>query len=378
MTPNRKARSPSVYVSSNLAGKPTDDPRQVSTKTAAGAQTYNSPVIDLEMARTFLSQLDPAAKRFHFRTIPEAKGATEPARNIVARFDDVAEELVSANRAGCAVYVSTQDMRGDSAKAANLKRLRCHWIDIDARQGQKLPRNWKLLPPQIVIETSPGSSHCWFLLADSPEAEQWAGVQRALVKRFRSDFNGCTNVAKLLRVPGFLHQKDEPHLVRVLDSSPVRYTSAKMAEVYTPISPKKPSRAQHPSSGQSSVDRAVLQSALDHLADVPHPRVKGSTTYSDDYDGWWQFGLAIHRAMGEDGFDMWDGWSRESRLYPGRQDSRAKWKTFSQAEHDNGVTVGTIFFTAKRHGWSHSRALSKSQLANALAKFRGSSSQRHV
>jgi hypothetical protein len=126
------------------------------------------------------------------------------------------------------------------------------------------------------------------------------------------------------------------------------------------------------------VDVVVLRSALDFLGDVPHPRMKGSTTFSDDYDAWWRFGVAIRRAMGQHGFDLWDEWSSRSRFYPGRHVSRAKWETFTNADREDGVTVGSIFFTAKRHGWSHAREVSRAQLARALEKYRGIQKQDHA
>lgn len=348
-------------------------------KTPASAQTSNNPNrIDLEAARTFLRLLDPKAKRFHFRVVPEAEGATGHARNIVGRFDDVADELIAANEAGCAVYTSTQAMKGTSASLANLKRLRCCWIDVDARQGQKLPKTWGLLPPQLVVESSPGSYHAWWLLSDEPSREDWSGVQQSLVQRFKSDPNGVTNVAKLLRVPGFLHRKGEPHRVSIIHSSPVRYGFREMLEVYTPVAPKRIKPSSSKTKAGSSVDVAVLRSALDFLEDVPHPRVKSSTTYSDDYDTWFRFGLAIYRALGDRGFEHWDEWSSTSRVYPGRIASRAKWTTFAHADHEDGVTVGSVFFIAKRHGWSHAREVSRVQLARALEKYRGSLKQVHA
>lgn len=379
MIASTKSRPRSLEVSRRKATTSGSVTRSRKSKTPASAQPCNNPdTIDLEAARAFLALLDPTTKRHHFRVVPEAEGATGHARNITGSFDRVANDLIEANQAGCAVYISTQAMKGDTASSANLKRLRCGWIDLDARQGQKLPKQWGMLPPQLVIESSPGSCHCWWTLSDTPTRDDWAGVQRALVKRFKSDPSGATNVAKLLRVPGFLHLKAEPHRVSIIRASPVRYGFEEMAQVYTPVLPIRPAQTTRKSKPSDPVDVVVLRSALDFLEDVPHPRVKGSTTFSDDYDAWWRFGVAIHRAMGQQGFEVWDAWSSRSRFYPGRQVSRAKWETFTNADREDGVTVGSIFFAAKRHGWSHAREVTKAQLARALEKYRGSQKQVHA
>jgi hypothetical protein len=121
------------------------------------------------------------------------------------------------------------------------------------------------------------------------------------------------------------------------------------------------------------VDVEALRSALACLAKTPNPKSKHGATFADDYDTWVRFGLAIKRALGDDGFELWDEWARASRLYPGEGESRAKWdRSFdiSARSGDDAITVGTIFHYAKRHGWSFTRHAVASSLANALKTFR--------
>jgi hypothetical protein len=66
-----------------------------------------------------------------------------------------------------------------------------------------------------------------------------------------------------------------------------------------------------------------------------------------DRDTWVRMGMAVKSELGEDGFDIWDEWSRRDDTYR-EADARSVWRSINP----NGeVTVGTLFHEAKRHGF---------------------------
>lgn len=364
-----------------------------STKATEPSNPSATTAIDLHAAATFLALLDPNAKKFTFQTIPETGAARGKPQILHGSIAELGSQLAKLNRQGHGIFVTTQRMDGNGRSIANFSKLRSCFIDIDARSGGKLPARWRDEPgdrkgkrqasaglrPQIIVESSPGSFHCWWLLSDAEDLkaanslEQWRGVQRQLVQRFNSDPIGCIDVTKVLRVPGFLHQKGKPHLVRAVRSVSLRWSLGELAKVYTPIQPR-PYANRHPMQ-QQPVNPAVLKSALDHLAKVPHRGERHSTTYSDNYEAWMLFGLAIFRSGVADAFDLWHSWSKASRVYPGAEKCREKWAQFERAsDRSDRVTVGSIFYIAKRHGWSHGTATANAQLWAALSRFRPQSS----
>ena len=58
-------------------------------------------------------------------------------------------------------------------------------------------------------------------------------------------------------------------------------------------------------------------------------------------------GMAIKDGFGDEGFDLWDAWSRQSDRYNER-DARDVWRSFKAG---GGITVGTLFHEAKTSGW---------------------------
>ena len=67
-----------------------------------------------------------------------------------------------------------------------------------------------------------------------------------------------------------------------------------------------------------------------------------------EYDQWIELGQALHTAFGQQGKDMWHEWSRTGTKFKSTADIDTHWKSFHQGK---GVTLGTLFHTAKQNGW---------------------------
>jgi putative DNA primase/helicase len=74
-------------------------------------------------------------------------------------------------------------------------------------------------------------------------------------------------------------------------------------------------------------------------------RVALSVIPSDDYEVWFRVGAAIHAALGDDGYAVFDEWSRESPKYEQRACQR-KWRECTKMR---SIGMGTIFRYADQH-----------------------------
>jgi putative DNA primase/helicase len=75
-----------------------------------------------------------------------------------------------------------------------------------------------------------------------------------------------------------------------------------------------------------------------------------STIPAQDREVWVQVGMAIKAELGDAGFPIWDYWSQTADNYRER-DARDVWKSFKQG----GVSLGTLFYYARLHGWAEDR-----------------------
>lgn len=67
----------------------------------------------------------------------------------------------------------------------------------------------------------------------------------------------------------------------------------------------------------------------------------------DDYDDWVQAGMAIKSQYpDEEGFNIWDEWSRQSAKYSPK-DADEKWRSFK----GTGISIGTLFYRAMQEGY---------------------------
>ncbi len=64
-------------------------------------------------------------------------------------------------------------------------------------------------------------------------------------------------------------------------------------------------------------------------------------------DEWLKVGMAVKSQLREDGFPLWDGWSRGAANY----DERAALATWRSIQPAGRVGVGTLFYTAKQYGY---------------------------
>ena len=71
-------------------------------------------------------------------------------------------------------------------------------------------------PPHIAVESSPGKFHTYWIVSDV-KLEQFEDLQEGLAKRFSGD-PSVHDQSRVMRLPGFVHRKAEPSMVRILST----------------------------------------------------------------------------------------------------------------------------------------------------------------
>lgn len=87
--------------------------------------------------------------------------------------------------------------------------------------------------------------------------------------------------------------------------------------------------------------------APDHSAEIERVRVALTYIPGDDRDLWRRIGLSVKAGLGEDGFGLWDAWSRTS----GRYEEAVALRTWRSIKPAGRIGLGTLFFEAKRFGY---------------------------
>lgn len=161
-------------------------------------------------AKFFLRTLDPLATAFHFRTFADHKGAAYGlARKFSGTFEAVALNLKELNGQGAGVFVVIND--GGQTKD-EIVRVRAVFADTDGAPLEPLISG---LSPHLVVESSPGKWHVYWLTTDDFPLEHFASVQLAIAKKFGTD-PAVKDLPRVMRLPEFNHCKGEPVPVRLL------------------------------------------------------------------------------------------------------------------------------------------------------------------
>lgn len=108
---------------------------------------------------------------------------------------------------------------------SNVTAIRSWFVDIDSKID--LPDLLLMSPlvPSCVVESKNGYHIYYFTSFEFPPSEHYINQQRAIVDWFSGD-EKCVNFARLMRCPGFVHNKnEEPFDVKIVYRTDAVYSS---------------------------------------------------------------------------------------------------------------------------------------------------------
>ena len=173
---------------------------------------------NLTAARAFLTILDPTGI-FTFQTFDDDKERKDMrlARVLHGTLDQHEAALTHLQQKGAGVFMMVN--RGDGIvhpgektcrTGKNVIAVRALFSDLD---GSPLGPVLAALQPDIVVESSPGRWHAYWLTNDCPLAD-FRLCQQRIAMKFNSDPK-VVDLPRVMRLPGFVHQKAEPFMTHM-------------------------------------------------------------------------------------------------------------------------------------------------------------------
>ena len=138
--------------------------------------------------------------------------------NRVSTFADIRSQLQGLNTAGAGVFFTPNVCFGKRC-ADNVTAVRAVLVDLDG--APLAPVLATALKPHIVVQSSPGRFHAYWLTSGVALAE-FRGLQQRIAEAFNGD-SACCDLARVMRVPGFAHNKDMPFVSKIESVQPGRY-----------------------------------------------------------------------------------------------------------------------------------------------------------
>jgi hypothetical protein len=124
----------------------------------------------------------------------------------------VQEQLHQLNDQGAGVFFMVNQGDGHGRRTANVKAIRAVFVDLD---GAPLdPVENAAIKPNIIVESSPGRWHAYWLIDDLPLSE-FSNVQSQLASIFNGD-PAVKDLPRVMRIPGFIHHKNGAHASKLI------------------------------------------------------------------------------------------------------------------------------------------------------------------
>ena len=178
----------------------------------------------------FLRQVLVSTAIIHIRAIYEKAGEKKRAIPFECSFEDYPKlepQLRALNEQGFGIFFSVNGcVRDSEAKFANAQ-----FVESDSLSLEEQAENLRRFPlkPSIVVRTRK-SLHAYWVLREGGDISLFRPLQTALCKHFSGD-PALVNESHYMRLPGHLHQKQEPVMVEVVEYNPdCRYTQQELMD----------------------------------------------------------------------------------------------------------------------------------------------------
>lgn len=177
---------------------------------------------DHDMTDAFLKCLEPNPDGLiTFQTFSDAQAHDGNLARIFhtprSNWRSILPELERLSQQGAGVFVTVNETDGKGRSKANIIRVRGVWADFDHAQDEQVYAALTALKPSMAVMTSEGKYHFYWLLADGSfmTPEECEAANKELATRYGADTQ-ATDYARVLRVPGFPHQKEQAQPVMLV------------------------------------------------------------------------------------------------------------------------------------------------------------------
>jgi hypothetical protein len=185
----------------------------------AGDDDCESPVeltpqlgdMTFQYASAFVKMLDRGRDHCEFRTFddmvsPDGSKRADPTltRTIGGTLRQALPDLKRMNALGAGVFVTVNRTDGKGRTTKNVTDVVAVFADTDGADIQPL----LALKPHIVVVSSPGKWHSYWLVADC-KLPQFKPLQQAIAAKYGTD-PVIHDLPRVMRVPGFNHNKHAP------------------------------------------------------------------------------------------------------------------------------------------------------------------------
>lgn len=291
---------------------------------------HSSLACDLTEAGRFLIALDHKAAHHTFQTFDD--NADIKSQKLASVFNGTLQKsgkpLADLSSKGAGVFITVNETNLEGREAADILRVRALFVDLDGVSLNVVLNDGEVPKPHIVVESSPGNWHVYWLVNNVPLGA-FRALQKFLIRRFDGD-KVVHDLPRVLRLPGFPHQKikkgiaSTPFLSRI---ESINKAAPYDGEVFSSLMASAPlligdrdaaDDDDRPAKeiDDTATDDVKLDVIKSKYADVDREKIQAAldvTTADCSYQDWRDTGTVIrHSGLDIDVFDKWSATASEN------------------------------------------------------------------
>ncbi|AMP13286.1 phage/plasmid primase, P4 family [Collimonas pratensis] len=299
-----------------------------------------------------------------FQTFSKTPGLQKKSVHFTTKWNtETKDKLVSANLDQ--MEVSMMINRGDGRGSKNVTDIVAVFVDCDDNKMTKEKLLALPIPPQLIVETSPGNFHAYWLIKDCDVA-QFKPIQKALAISLGADLNVC-DASRVMRLPGTINWKRvEPFLAKTvhIKKEPKRIAIDHFVKEMklTIEAPNTVGKKANEGSDGASTDAMLHKEMTSDMCAKVKTAITGIN--ADHRWLWLRFGMAIHSADStKRGYDLWTEWSQKSAKFD-EPDQRKHWNAFKA---DGALNIESLFWLANYEKSDKNLVLDEMSVADLFA-----------
>lgn len=173
-------------------------------------------------------------QRITAQVFPDREGGRPYPQILHGPHSALERKLRALNAAGAGIFVMVNHGNLLGRRAENVTGVAAYFADLD---GSPLPEVWPL-PPTVTVESSPGRYHAYWRVSDAPP-EHFSRVQQHIALLLGGD-DKVHDLPRVMRLPGYSHQKREPFESRILEINEVTYQHEEVMAAFAVPRPRRP------------------------------------------------------------------------------------------------------------------------------------------
>lgn len=191
-------------------------------------------MIDTSQTQSFIQALTGDVNTpIDWRCIHD-KDRARPGHNFHGALSEVLPTLTEYSNAGYGIFCCINAMDGQGQEYSNVAYIRAHVADLDDPLTSAANYQRAAQSASFAVNSSPNKYHLYWRVQPYTGNDYFTHIQRKFAQLYDAD-RSIVDSTRVMRVPGFPHQKNEPYNVTFTPLTEYIYSTDQLSDMLAPV-----------------------------------------------------------------------------------------------------------------------------------------------